>query len=88
MVRTTPADRYSNRASWARSSGARLTSAVPASTATAGAAVRGSSRGNGMRGRSRGYRFTNHGSRPKSLTCRSCSTPGSSAGASQSRPGS
>ena len=88
MVRTTPADRYSNRDSWARSSAARMTSAVPASTATAGAAVRGSSRGNSTRGRPSGYRFTNHGNRPKSLTCRSWSTSGSSAGASQGRPGS
>ena len=50
VVRTTPADRCSNRERCGRSSSVRATSAVPASTATAGAVVAGRSRGSGTRG--------------------------------------
>ena len=64
------------------------TSAVPARTVTAGAAVDGSSRGSGTLGSSCAYRLKNQGSRSVSFTTRSCTTRGSSTGASHSRPAS
>ena len=50
VLRTTPAAKCKRRESCGRSSSAGLTSAVPASTATAGAVVVGSSRGSSTRG--------------------------------------
>ena len=87
MVRTTPADKYSSRERFGRSRGAGVTSAVPASTATAGSVVAGSSRGSGVRGSGSGYRLTNHGRRDMSLASRSCTIRGSSMASSHSRPG-
>src|SRR6266566_3218676 len=87
MIRTTPADRYSRRERFGRSRGAGLTSAVPASTATAGSVVAGSSRGSGVTGIRSVYRLINHGRRDMSLASRSCTIRGSSMASSQSRPG-
>src|SRR6266516_867042 len=87
MMRTTPADRYSRRERFGRSRGAGLTSAVPASTATAGSVVAGSSRGSGVTGIRSVYRLINHGRRDMSLASRSCTIRGSSMASSQSRPG-
>jgi len=57
VVRTTPADRCKRRESWGRSSPVRATSAVPASTATAGAVVDGRFRGRASRGSDWPYRL-------------------------------
>jgi hypothetical protein len=78
VVRTTPADRWSNRERSARSSSIRATSAVPASTATAGAVVAGSPRGSGTRGSVPAYRLKNHEKRSRPLGSRSRTTRGSS----------
>ena len=83
VVRTTPADRCSRRESWGRSSAVRATSAVPASTATAGAVVDGRFRGRASRGSDWSYRLENHGKRSRSLASKPWTTRGSSTGAVQ-----
>src|SRR5690242_18828126 len=87
MMRTTPADRYSRRERFGRSRGAGSTSAVPASTATAGSVVTGSSRGSGVTAARSAYCLMNHGRRDMSLASRSCTIRGSSMASSHSRPG-
>src|SRR5256885_13861522 len=88
MVRPTPADRYSRRDRFGRPRGAGLTSAVPASTATAGSAVAGSSRDSGVRGSGgSGDRLSDHGGGGQSFGFRACTFRGGADGSFPSPPG-